>query len=110
MSAAKIATWGPQSNVLDAKTLQSLTNSYPKGNVWYFDDSGYFSSLEQINELEQASSTNPLGRRRSIAPVNLTNREAEATMLSKIFHKARQIIFLPLWDAGGGENQPLEVP
>lgn len=45
ISAAKIASWDPQSEVLDAKTLKSLINSYPKGNVWYFDEEGYFSSV-----------------------------------------------------------------
>jgi hypothetical protein len=48
MSASKIATWDPQSRVLDGKTLQTLINSYPNGNVWYIDDEGYFSSLEQM--------------------------------------------------------------
>lgn len=110
MSAAKIATWDTSSNVLDAKTLQSLIRSYPKGNLWYIDEEGYFSSLDQINESDQAAATSPSGRRRSIAPNDLTNRKAEATMLSRIFHKARQIIFLPLWDAGAGKPQHLWIP
>ncbi|EHL01153.1 hypothetical protein M7I_2846 [Glarea lozoyensis 74030] len=48
MSAAQVATWDPESKVLDGKTLQTLINSYPNGNVWYMDDEGYFSSLEQM--------------------------------------------------------------
>jgi hypothetical protein len=104
MSAAKIATWDPQSRVLDGKTLQSLINSYPKGNVWYLDDEGYFSSLEQINEYEETAPVSPSGRRRSISPFNATKQNSEAALLSRIFHKARQIIFLPLWDAGGGQQ------
>lgn len=47
MSAAKIATWDPESTVLDSKTLQTFIKSYPSGNVWYIDKEGYFSSLEQ---------------------------------------------------------------
>jgi len=103
MSAAKIATWDSGSDVLDAKTLQSFINSYPKGNVWYIDEEGYFSSLDHLNNPEESSDTNPSGRRGSIAPTNIASKKAEATMLSRIFHKARQIIFLPLWDAGAGE-------
>jgi len=94
MSAAKIATWDPESNVLDAKTLQSFIHSYPKGNVWYVDEQGYFSSLDQVNDT---------GRRKSVAQIDLARQETEATLLSKIFHKARQLIFLPLWDAGAGK-------
>jgi hypothetical protein len=103
MSAAEIATWDPQSNVLDSKTLQSFTASYPKGNVWYIDDEGYFTSLEQVTEYEQQGAS-PSGRRRSsLGSMDITKQKAEATMLSRIFHKARQIIFLPLWDAVGGK-------
>lgn len=35
MSTAKVATWDADAHVLDGKTLQSLINSYPKGNIWY---------------------------------------------------------------------------
>ena len=105
MSAAPIATWDHKSRVLDGKTLQSLINSYPKGNIWYIDDQGYFSSLEQINDLANSAATSPSGRRRSVPTVDVTKQNTEATMLSQIFHNARQIMFLPLWDAGGGMFQ-----
>lgn len=100
MSAAKIAMWDPASNVLDAKTLQSLINAYPKGNVWYIDDDGFFSSLDQVNDLEQTIKSGSSSTRRKSVP-SIDIRKAEATMLSRIFHRAKQIIFLPLWDAGG---------
>lgn len=50
------------------------------------------------SETETASS----GKSRPVSPSRLTEQRAEAALLAKIFHKARQIIFLPLWDAGGG--------
>ena len=103
MSAAKKASWDPRSRVLDGKTLQSLLKSYPKGNVWYIDDEGYFSSLEQINELDQTVGRSPSGRKHSISPQHITKQKAEATLLSRIFQNAKQIIFLPLWDAGAGK-------
>jgi hypothetical protein len=105
MSAASAATWDPKSRVLDAKTLRSLINSYPKGNVWYIDDDGYFNSLEQANGIGEGLVISPTGRRGSNGT---TKQKAEAAMLSQIFHKARQIIFLPLWDAGAGK-QPNDV-
>jgi hypothetical protein len=104
MCSGKGATWDPSSRTLDAKTLQSLIKSYPQGNVWYMDEEGYFSSLEQISEWERRSGISPSGKRRSISPINVTKKKAEAATLSYIFHGARQIIFLPLWDAGGGMN------
>jgi hypothetical protein len=105
MSAATTATWDPQSRVLDAKTLQSLINSYPKGNVWYMDeDDGYFSSLDQASGFEERFVISPLGRQQPMSPNSSTKERAEAAMLSGIFHKARQIIFLPLWDAGAGKQ------
>lgn len=104
MSAAKIATWGQSRAVLDAETLQTFINPYPKGNVWYIDDEGYFASLDQTNESERVSSTSPSERRPSISPIGVAAKQAEASLLSRIFHKARQIIFLPFWDTGGGKS------
>ncbi|KAG9236744.1 M3EW, histidine kinase-group I protein [Amylocarpus encephaloides] len=101
MSAAKIATWDPESRVLDGKTLQTFINSYPNGNIWYIDEGGYFSSLEQVEDLHTNLRTRPTSRSRSMSPSQSAKQIAEAAMLSKIFHKAKQIIFLPLWDAGG---------
>ncbi len=96
-----------QPPILDSKTLQSLINSYPQGNVWYMDDEGYFSSLEQISEWEQRRGVGHPGRARSTSPFNMTKKLAEAEILSRVFLGARQIIFLPLWDASGGVQSPI---
>lgn len=84
----------PVEKVLDSKTLQTLLNVYPEGNVWYFDDGGYFSSLEQDeqSEMGNTSGTSKVKRR-------MSEEIAEATLLRERFEKARQIIFLPMWDA-----------
>lgn len=103
MSTARETTWDPDANVLDAKTLQSLIKTYSKGNVWYTDKEGFFSSLEQINELQETPSRSPSGRRRSMPLIDPRRQKAEATMLARIFQGARQIIFLPLWDAGSSK-------
>jgi hypothetical protein len=100
-----------QPPTLDTKTLQSLISSYPQGNVWYLDDEGYFSSLEQISGWGQRNGVSHPGRARSTSPINMTKKSAEAEMLSRVFLGARQIIFLPLWDASGGVQFPvLERP
>ncbi|KAH8663362.1 hypothetical protein BGZ60DRAFT_432527 [Tricladium varicosporioides] len=105
MSAANAATWDPESRVLDGKTLQSFITSYPKGNVWYIDEEGYFSSLEQIAEVEKTLGTSPSGRPKSISSSPMNQQQVEASILAQIFHKARQIIFLPLWDASAGTDR-----
>jgi hypothetical protein len=111
MSSGKGSKSDSTSVTLDSKTLQSLIKSYPQGNVWYMDDNGYFSSLEQISEWDQRNGISPSGRIRSYFPINMTKRQAEAAILSRIFPGAKQTIFLPLWDAGGGmESRPPDNP
>ncbi|CAG8950652.1 hypothetical protein HYFRA_00002862 [Hymenoscyphus fraxineus] len=99
MSAAKIAAWDPESTVLDSKTLQTFIKAYPNGNVWYMDEEGYFTSLEQ-NQCQEKGNE-PSSRKGSLSPSDATKQAAEAAMLGSIFRKAKQIIFLPLYDASG---------
>lgn len=103
--AMSATAWTPGSNTLNGKTLQSLITAYPKGNIWYIDDNGFFSSLEQISDEHGTGKLlNPSGRRRSVGgKVDVTRQKAEAALLSKVFHRARQIIFLPLWDLAGSK-------
>lgn len=92
---------------LNRRSLQSLVKYYPNGNVWYIDDGGYFSSLEQT---EQSRKYNAeaifIGRKkhsRSSSSIKYKRQVAEAKLLSRIFDGARQIIFIPLWDAARRE-------
>jgi hypothetical protein len=102
VSSGKSELTRSQPPTLDSKTLQSLINSYPQGTVWYLDDGGYFSSLEQISEWGQRNGVSHPGSARSTSPINMTKKQAEADTLSRIFPGARQILFSPLWDASGG--------
>jgi hypothetical protein len=102
VSAANANTWSPKTRILNSKTLGSLTKSYPKGNVWAVDEEGFYSSLGQIHEWEKTGGTKTSEKRRSIPPADLTTQRSEAAILSQIFPKARQIMFLPLWDAAAG--------
>lgn len=146
MCEAKTAQWAPGTNVIDGKTLQALLNTYPAGNVWYYDRTGYFSSLDQANEKEKESGSGDedsndkddekqaeeqnadhhdedkvtaavkkdatkhdasrkgndkkqAGKPRRTAGLQVTQQQAEASLLHKVFDGARQIIFIPLWDA-----------
>jgi hypothetical protein len=94
-----------RSKVLDGKTLQDFITVYPKGNVWYTDEKGYFSSLDQIEDIyNDRSRAGMYERRKSVEPsaIDITRQVTEAALLSKVFQNARQIIFLPLWDASAG--------
>lgn len=103
ISVSETAQWDPSTRAPDGKTLQGLIDVYPKGNVWYIDDEGYFSSIEQAENVCEGHITTPTGKRRSRTPFDLARQRAEADSLSRVFKNARQIIFLPLWDAGGSK-------
>ena len=104
VSAAKEDVWDPTVSILNSKTLAALIKSYPKGNVWSIDGEGYYSSLEQIANWERDGIHSPAERKSSISLEDLTRQRFEAALLSSIFKKARQIIFLPLWDAGASKS------
>lgn len=107
-SAAEILAMSPSmeygpaqlaKNVLDSKTLQSLLNMYPKGNVWYFDDEGYFSSLEQVEQPGIQDESDKSSSHRFDVKRRISEEIAEAMLLREKFEEARQIVFLPMWDA-----------
>ena len=81
--------------------LQNLTARYPKGNIWYVDEEGYFSSIEQVRDFHGEEYKNLMEKGSLKSEVDISKQRAEADLLSKVFEKARQIIFVPLWDAGG---------
>ncbi|KFY25471.1 hypothetical protein V493_04610 [Pseudogymnoascus sp. VKM F-4281 (FW-2241)] len=92
-----------RSRALDGKTLQDFIDMYPKGNIWYIDEKGYFSSLDQDDTGGSSQRSTPMDGKRSIYNIvpDSTRQAAEAAILSEVFQGARQIIFLPLWDASG---------
>lgn len=98
-SVAKAARWDP----VDGRTLQSLLNSCPRGSVWYYDEDGYFSSLEQLEQAIPSPAIGPSDRKRFVAEQNISRKKAEAQLLLQKFKHARQLIFLPLWDAGASK-------
>jgi hypothetical protein len=103
MSVSENAQLRKSTHMPNGNTLQSLINRYPKGNIWYVDEEGYFSSIEQVDDLYGEERQSPTERRSVKSRVDLSKQRAEADFLSKVFERARQIIFLPLWDAGGSK-------
>jgi hypothetical protein len=106
ISASRGAYRNSSDDILNGKMLQSFINTYPKGNIWYIDNRGYFSSLDQMDDLynlDAAIDPDEGGSSDPDRTLDLTRQTTEANLLSKVFDKARQIIFLPIWDAGGSE-------
>lgn len=103
VSQGEVDTWDPDARVLNSTTLASLVKTYPKGNVWSIDAEGFTSSLSLISEWENSGITSFSERRHSMSLAALNRERTETAILSQIFPGARQIIFLPLWDAGAGK-------
>ena len=86
------------SKPINGKILHRLLDYYPDGNVWYFDHEGFFASMEQVEELDNES-YEALSSGQRVAYKRLqSQQQGEATVLAEILDKARQIVFLPLWD------------
>lgn len=73
--------------------LRSLLREYPRGKLWAFDADGSVSSSEQIFKT---------GGKRTVAQKKSAHTKArcDAKFLSAYFPGVRQLLFVPLWDAG----------
>lgn len=94
VSTSASATW--DSEVLTNKTLLSMITSYPKGKIWYLNED-YSPPALQINPLESTNRSWPL----TLPILEADSTQGEALYLSTMFHGARQVILMPLWDAAG---------
>jgi signal transduction histidine kinase len=92
---------GPASfQPIGEKPLATLLKRYPRGKLWTFDSDGAVSSSEEeaskrlTKELLQRSKD--LRRRK----LRSTKIKSDARFLSRHFPGVRQLLFVPLWDAG----------
>ncbi|MCJ1393340.1 hypothetical protein MMC18_006213 [Xylographa bjoerkii] len=84
----------PTLTPLSEKELQQLIKRYPRGRLWSFDEEGSLSSSEEElrPQLSRKASEKASQRR--------YRRKVEAKVLQGCFPHVRQLIFVPLWDAG----------
>ncbi|KAH8667952.1 histidine kinase-group I protein [Tricladium varicosporioides] len=86
---------------LEEKALHTLLRRYPRGKLWTFDSDGGISSSSEEDSLMAGSRNRPLekqdGTRRK---ARNAKTKADAKFLSKHFPGVRQLLFVPLWDAG----------
>lgn len=88
-------------SALDEKALHTLLRRYPRGKIWSFDSDGAMSSSSEEESLrpdvESAiqHNENTQGRKSKSA-----RNKSDANFLSRHFPGVRQLLFVPLWDAG----------
>ncbi|KAK0121706.1 hypothetical protein ONS95_009991 [Cadophora gregata] len=86
---------------LDEKTLMALLRRYPRGKLWNFDSDGAMSSSSE-DDRRRPLSKDPIertkeARRRKLRSAKNKN---DARVISRHFPGVRQLLFVPLWDAG----------
>lgn len=93
---------GPQSFVpFDEKSLHTLLRRYPRGKLWTFDSDGAVSSSseEEFFKTRHKDSTQhaeDLHKRK----MRSARAKSDARFLARHFAGLRQLLFVPLWDAG----------
>ncbi|TVY88634.1 Hybrid signal transduction histidine kinase B, partial [Lachnellula willkommii] len=85
----------------DEKSLHTLLRRYPRGKMWTFDSDGAISASSE-EELYKAISKDPMQRREDAnkRKARSAKARADSKFLSRHFPGIRQLLFVPLWDAG----------
>lgn len=84
----------------DEKSLHTLLRRYPRGKLWTFGEDGYVSLSEDDGQpLETVKSSASTAGTAQSSKARL-RAATEAKFLLRHFNGARQILFVPLWDAG----------
>ncbi|PBP27534.1 hsp90-like protein [Diplocarpon rosae] len=93
---------GPEAfKALEEKTLMLLLTRYPRGKLWNFDSDGAVSSSSG-DEAQKPLSVDPLKRSKEVRQRNVKNKQSKsvAKILLRYFPGVRQLLFVPLWNAG----------
>jgi His Kinase A (phospho-acceptor) domain len=79
---------------IDQDVLRELFKRYPQGKIWVLDNGTLASSSEDDWTGNNSKRTSSQRRKRS------QHRKGEVSIMSRIFPEVRQVLFVPLWDAG----------
>jgi len=93
---------GPHAFVpFDEKALHTLLSRYPRGKLWTFGSDGAVSSSSEEEPLKNRKK-DPAQYAKDILLRRKGNIRArsDARFLSRHFPGVRQLLFIPLWDAG----------
>lgn len=84
---------------LQEKALNSLLRRYPRGKLWTFDSEGEVSSSSE--EDHRRSAKDPLRLNKELMLKKRSSKaNSHAKFLARHFPGVRQLLFVPLWDAG----------
>ncbi|CAG8955286.1 hypothetical protein HYFRA_00011268 [Hymenoscyphus fraxineus] len=85
---------------LQEKALNSLLRRFPRGKLWTFDSEGEVSSSSE--EDHRRSRKNPLRLNQELMQKKARSAKpnSHAKFLTRHFPGVRQLLFVPLWDAG----------
>jgi hypothetical protein len=85
------------------RSLHSLLRRYPRGKLWTFDGDGCVSSSEE-DIIKPGSGIPPIANNSGGRVLSQKKKRAraavEAKFLLRHFSGVRQLLFVPLWDAG----------
>ena len=85
----------------EEKALHTLLRRYPRGKLWTFDSDGAVSSSSEDETFKRIRRDSD-ERRNDLRRRKVRNQKAksDARFLAKHFPGVRQLLFVPLWDAG----------
>lgn len=83
------------------KALHTLLKRYPRGKLWTFDSDGAISSSSE-EETYRKPGRPQIDRKKEYCrrKARSTKTKADSRFLFKHFPGVRQLLFVPLWDAG----------
>lgn len=79
---------------IDQDVLRELFKRYPQGKIWILED-GALSLCSEDDQLGKDAHRTSLERRKLSH-----HRKGELSLMVKLFPGVRQLLFVPLWDAG----------
>jgi hypothetical protein len=85
----------------DEKAIRTLLRRYPRGKLWTFDSDGLISSSSE-EEFFKTINKDPLQRQNDANKRRARSAKAKSDVkfLCRHFPGVRQLLFVPLWDAG----------
>jgi hypothetical protein len=93
---------GPQSFIpFDEKALHKMLTRYPRGKLWTFDSDGAVSSSSEEDVIKPRH-RDPVQTAKDVhkRKIRSARAKSDARFLSVHFPGLRQLLFVPLWDAG----------
>ncbi|TGO55885.1 hypothetical protein BCON_0085g00370 [Botryotinia convoluta] len=84
----------------EEKSLHQFLRRYPRGKLWTFDSDGSMSSASDDEILKGYKSSARPGRNQQRGKNKVARAAADGRFLSNHFPGVRQLLFVPLWDAG----------